>query len=118
MRTWKQRAREAVKAGYQTGNPWERQLLRHLKRNFPFLTSELEATGEMLAYCQVQTAGVMDLMDTMLDQGMKPDAVRELAMEQLFQVPSEERERTAWWEIEDGQAAAAAAAPQLLSSNL
>jgi hypothetical protein len=46
MKSWKERAQEALKAGYVRGNPWEGVLERHLRRCFPDMVVEFQNARE------------------------------------------------------------------------
>ena len=92
LKTWNQRAEEAIQAGYEPGGPWEMMLKRHMMSCFPALVAELEATGSFVPYLQTMTASAKDLYATMLEQGTKPMAARELAMDRLLPKPPEEEE--------------------------
>ena len=117
MKTWKQRAAEAVKAGYQTGNPWEGMLRRHLAAFFPELVRELGKDLE--PYIQTKTSQAMDLMHGLTDSGTNPHTARELAMADLLPRPTDEVDRPEPWEIESaGTDLEAAALKGLLSSRL
>ena len=113
MKTWRQKADEAVNQGYMPGNAWERELGRHLESLFPQLVKELGKDLE--AYCQVQTWEAMELADRLENQGTPPDVARDLAREQLLPRPPVEQGQTTEWEQEGGQASMEEAAEQFLT---
>lgn len=111
---WKRKAQEAVKAGYLPKNPWERELLRHLKRCFPAMLAQLQRTRQVNAYLICQTASAMNLLETLLEQGASPQDARHQARERLLPVPPEEQDRTALWELQSGQGSLEGVARQAL----
>ena len=85
---WKAKAKEAIQAGYQAGNPWERMLEGQMNRCCPQLVRDLGS--DLQPYLQVRTSDAMDQEELMLDQGTDPQIARELALTALLEVPLEE----------------------------
>jgi hypothetical protein len=112
MRTWKEQAAEAVKAGYMPKNHWERMLERHLRRLFPQLVQELG--DDLEAYLVVMTYDAMNLANRLEDEGTDPHTARELALEQLLPKAPDEEDRPEPWEVEGGIASMEAAAERAL----
>lgn len=90
MSYWAEKAQRERAKGYRPGNHWERQLRKHLTEIFPALVKELGKDFEN--YLQSITADVMELYQTMLDQGTDPQAARELAMAELLPAEPEKTE--------------------------
>ena len=100
LKTWGQRARQAVQEGYRPGNPWEKSLQRHLEQNFLDQVRELRRSGELKAYLQVMTWAAMQLAESLEERGTPPDVARELALDQLLPTPPEQQDQTQPWETE------------------
>src|SRR5262245_8803445 len=87
MPTWKERAERARQEGYLPGNGWERMLERSLRRTRPNLVAELEQSQSLPEYLQVMTHNAMNLAERLEDQGAPPEVAREMAMQQLLNLP-------------------------------
>src|ERR1700731_3677544 len=107
MRTWKERANEAIKEGYVVRNQWERMLEKHLKKFFPDLVREL--ANDLPAYLIVQTYNAMSMANRLEDEGTDPHTARELAMADLLPRAPDEEDRPEPWELESGIASMEAA---------
>ena len=115
MTTWKQRAAEAIKAGYQPGNGWERMLERHLKGMFSDLVKELGS--DLKHYLAVQTNDALEMYHRLTEQGTNPEAARELAMQQLLPKTPDEQDQPEAWETESGASTMEQATLQALLQN-
>jgi len=90
MKTWKEMAADARKAGYQPGGPWELRLRDHIKNNFPKLAKELGK--DLPFYLQVTTFDATELQSRLRAEGTDPFVARELALEQLLRTPGSDEE--------------------------
>jgi hypothetical protein len=114
--TWKQKAAEAIKAGYMAGNGWEEMLRRHLTRCRPDLVKELQASKDLEAYLQVKTWDAMEFEENLLDSGTDPHLARQLTMEELLSARApEEEDRPERFEVEDSLENQEAAAMRALA---
>lgn len=90
---WRTLASQALKEGYQQGNPWERQLSKHLRRLFPALVLELNSTNDLKPYLIVKTSQALDLLETLESQGADPETAKELALDELLMKTPDDQER-------------------------
>lgn len=111
--TWKAAAAAAEEAGYLAGNDLEKSLERHLRRLFPDLVTELGA--DLTPYLEVQVHLAHERMYRMEDQGMDPQAAREMALADLYPTPPDEQDQPEPWEVDDAQAATNDAALRTLT---
>lgn len=111
--TWRERAEQAIEAGYVPGNNWQRMLERHLRRCFPALVGELGSDLE--SYLIVQTFNAIEMACDLEDAGMDTATAEELVMAELLKRPPDEVDLPEAWEVEDGVASATSAAERRLS---
>jgi len=110
--SWEKRAQDALKAGYQQGNEWEKLLEANLRRCFPDLVKELR--NSMQAYIISMVSEARDLKKQLISEGTNGQTAQELALDFLPEKPAEEQPYPTKWELEGAQEDAIAACQQAL----